>query len=248
MSLINVMPLMYPDFLLILQYMNPFENEVHMDSIGLNMETPVMCNTVNGDTDNLGGDDPGNSVGDDPSNLGGNDPSSSGGGDPSNSEGGNSNDTPDVLTDKLTSQWDNHSRGHNRRLTMSNKNWDSYSKLDTRELREDLAYRVNSSHSLKGQYYVRTVKNGEHIVCRLGNNRESTITKDILKAVRNVRSNGTGNVLHSRPNGTGYVMQQGPKAAPQLYSSLNPEPDTTVRDPELIPNPTDPINYIRRRP
>jgi len=72
-------------------------------------------------SDNTSG---GNSPGPEGNNSGGNNP-----GHPGNNSGNsndfnqdNNNSTPDVLTNKLANQLDNHSRGLNKRLSMSSQN------------------------------------------------------------------------------------------------------------------------------
>jgi hypothetical protein len=183
-------------------------------------------------SDNTSG---GNSPGPEGNNSGGNNP-----GHPGNNSGNsndfnqdNNNSTPDVLTNKLANQLDNHSRGLNKRLSMSSQNWDRDSRLDTPELRLELVNRVNSSDSLNGKFYVRTkTTDGQSIVCRLGNNRETSITHDILDAVRKTRSNQTENVMQPRPS--------------YRYNEMYPRPDNTEN--VNFPGPNEPINYIRRIP
>ncbi|TGO76510.1 hypothetical protein BPOR_2475g00010 [Botrytis porri] len=104
---------------------------------------------------------------------------------------------------------------------------------DTSDLRLELAKRVDSTDSLSGKFYVRTKPtDGETIVCRLGNSRETSITHDILDAVRKTRSNETANVMQPRP---GY-----------RYNEMYPRSDNTEN--VNFPGPNEPINYIRQIP
>lgn len=108
----------------------------------------------------------------------------------------------------------------------------------------ELANRVNSTDSLNGQFYVRIKPtDGEPIVCRLGNSRETSITQDILDVVRKTRSSQMENVIQPRSNQMENVMQPRPK---YRYYGMYPRPDNTEN--VNFPDPNEPINYIRQIP
>lgn len=140
---------------------NVFLDEyLNMMSIGdmLNPETP---------SDNTSG---GNSPDPDGNNTGG----GGNGGPDGNSSG---NPSSDVLTNKLSNQLNHRALGFNRRLSMSSPSWDRASRLDTRELRQELANRVGRSNSLMDRYTIRYKdRTGEPYVSHGSSNREAIIT------------------------------------------------------------------------